>query len=87
MKEDSIWIQEKQKKTISDVVKHTYINGTNGKLLLKRTSYRNREPSVDLESGINYEAHMGMKFDYYEYTNIRRLQLLDLQTIKTDCEL
>ena len=30
---------------------------------------------------------MGTKFDYYEYTNIRRLQLLDLQMIKTDCEL
>ena len=30
---------------------------------------------------------MGTKFDYYEYTNIRRLQLLDLQMRKTDCEL
>ena len=30
---------------------------------------------------------MGTKFDYYEYTNIRRLQILGLQMIKTDCEL
>ena len=74
-------------KPISNVVKNTYINGTNGKILLKRTSYRNGEPSFDLESGINYEAHLGTKFDYYEYTNIIRLQLLDLQIIKTDCEL
>ena len=77
----------KAKKPISSVVKNTYINGTKGKFLLKRTSYRDGEPSVDLESGINYEAHMGTKFDYYEYTNLRRLQLLDLQMIKTDCEL
>ena len=25
---------------------------------------------------------MGTKFDYYEYTNIGRLQLLDLQMLK-----
>ena len=30
---------------------------------------------------------MATKFDFYEYTNIRRLQVLDLQIIKTDCEL
>ena len=77
----------KSKKPIPSVVKNTYINGTKGKFLLKRTSYRDGEPSVDLESGINYEAQMGTKYDYYEYTNIRRLQLLDLQMIKTDCEL
>ena len=54
----------KAQKPISNVVKNTYINSTNGKFLLKRTSYRNGEPSVDLESKINYEAHMGTKFDY-----------------------
>ena len=53
----------KAKKPISSVVKNTYINGTKGTFLLKRTSYRDGEPSIDLESRINYEAHMGMKFD------------------------
>ena len=77
----------KAKKPIPNVVKNTYVNSTRGKLLVKRTSYTNGEPNNDLHSGINYEAHMGTKFDYYEYTNIRRLQLLDLQMIKTDCEL
>ena len=77
----------KARKPISNVLKNTYINGTNGKLLVKQTSYRNGEPSVNLKSGKNYEAHMGTKFDYYEYTNIRRLQFLDLQMIKSDCEL
>ena len=40
-----------------------------------------------MQSVISYEAHVATKFDFYEYTNIWRLQVLDLEIIKTDCEL
>ena len=42
---------------------------------------------VDMQSGTNYEARMGTKFGYFKYTNIRRLKLSDLQSLRTKCKL
>ena len=36
---------------------------------------------------IDYEAHLNTKFDYYQYTNFRRLQLSEIITIQQICEL
>ena len=36
---------------------------------------------------IDYEAHLNTKFDYYQYTNFRRLQLSEINTIQQICEL
>ena len=36
---------------------------------------------------IDYEAHLNTKFDYYQYTNFRRLQLSEINTIQQTCEL
>ena len=57
---------EKAKKYSSKYIQKFLINRTKGKMLVKQTSHLNGEPNVDMESGINYEAHMGKKFDYYE---------------------
>ena len=36
---------------------------------------------------IDYEAHLNNNFDYYQYTNLRRLQLSEMNTIQQICEL
>ena len=36
---------------------------------------------------LDYEAHLNTKFDYYQYTNFRRLQLSEINTIQQICEL
>ena len=36
---------------------------------------------------IDYEAHLNTKFDYYQYTNFRRLQLSEIKTLQQICEL
>ena len=36
---------------------------------------------------IDYEAHLNTKFDYYQYTNFRRLQLSEINTIQQISEL
>ena len=66
---------------VESVSKFTYTNFNNSKKLIGETKYQNGVPKTE----INYEAHIGTKFDYYEYSNIQRIQLLDLQMIKTDC--
>ena len=61
----------------------TYTNFNNSKKLIGETKYQDGVPKTE----INYEAHIGTKFDYNEYSIIQRIQLLDLQMIKTDCEI
>ena len=36
---------------------------------------------------IDYEAHLNTKFDYYQYTNFRKLQLSEINAIQEICEL
>ena len=36
---------------------------------------------------VNYEAHLGTTLDFIEFNSIQRLQLIDLQMLKNDCEL
>ena len=68
---------------VESVSKFTYTNFNNSKKLIGETKDQNGVPKTE----INYEAHLGTKFDYYEYSNIQKIQLLDLQMIKTDCEI
>ena len=36
---------------------------------------------------IDYEAHLNTEFDYYQYTNFRKLQFSEINTIQQLCEL
>ena len=36
---------------------------------------------------IDYEAHLNTKFDFFQYTNFRRLQLSEINTIQPIFEL
>ena len=36
---------------------------------------------------VDYEAHLNTKFDYYQYTNFRRIQISEINTIQQICEL
>ena len=78
-----------------NAIKHSYTNeiwtekyGHNyHEKTSKRTEYSNGITKNSSTNFVNYEAHLGTKLDFIEFNSIQRLQLIDLQMLKNDCEL